>query len=71
MRKNGKLFFSAFIDDELDGFEDRVKDKPLFNAYYGRRFMQELIEQAGWKIQAFHDKDLNNYIQHYIICSLD
>jgi SAM-dependent methyltransferase len=69
--KNGKLFFSAFIDDELDGFEDRVKDRPLFNAYYGRKYMQSLIDQSGWKIQLFHDKDLSNYIQHYIVCSPD
>ena len=71
MRRNGRLFFSAFIDDELDGFEDRITDRPLLNAYYGRKYMQSLIEQAGWKIQAFHDKDPGNYIQHYIVCSLD
>ena len=69
--KNGKLFFSAFIDDELDGFEDRAKDQPLLNAYYGRKYMQSLIEQSGWKIQVFHEKDLSNYIQHYIVCSPD
>jgi SAM-dependent methyltransferase len=69
IRANGRLFFSAFIDDELDGFEDRNKDNPLMHAYYGRRYMQSLIEKAGWKMQSFHDKDLSNYIQHYIVCS--
>lgn len=69
IRKNGKLFFSAFIDDELDGFEDRVKEQPLLNAYYGRNYMESLIEQAGWKIELFHDKDPNNFIMHYIVCA--
>lgn len=68
IRKNGRLFFSAFIDDELDGFEDRLKDQPLMHAYYGRKYMQSLIEQAGWKVEVFHDKDPRNYIQHYVVC---
>lgn len=69
IRKNGKLFFSAFIDDKLDGFEDRVKERPLLNAYYGKKYMQSLIEKSGWKIDLFHDKDPNNFIQHYFVCS--
>lgn len=28
IREKGKLFFSAFIDDDLDGFEDGIKDPP-------------------------------------------
>jgi len=71
IRKNGNLFFSVFIDDGLDRFEDRVKDKPLFNAYYGRQFMRSLVEQAGWRIKFLHDKDPGNYIQHYFVCSPD
>jgi len=69
IRKTGKLFFSAFIDEELDGFEDRIKEHPLLNAYYGRKYMQSLIEEAGWRIELFHDKDPNNFIMHYFVCS--
>lgn len=69
IRKNGKLFFSAFIDDELDGFEDRVKERPLLNAYYGIKYMQSLLEKSGWRIDLLHDKDPNNFIQHYFVCS--
>jgi SAM-dependent methyltransferase len=69
IRNDGKLFFSTFIDDELDGFDDRVKGKPLLNAFYGRSYMQSLIEQSGWKVKAIYDKDPSNYIQHYIVCS--
>jgi len=69
VRPAGKLFFSAFIDDQLDGFEDRIKGEPLVNAYYGRNYMQALVASAGWKIDAFHDKDPANFIQHYLVCS--
>jgi SAM-dependent methyltransferase len=69
IRANGKLFFSAFIDEDLDDFEDRIKDKPLLNAYYGRKFMESLIEQGKWRIEGFYDKDLGNYIQHCFVCS--
>jgi SAM-dependent methyltransferase len=67
IRPAGKLFFSAFIDDGLDGFEDRIKDQPLVNAYYGN--MRSLVGTAGWKIDAFHDKDPASFIQHYLVCS--
>ncbi len=69
IRPAGKLFFSAFIDDDLDGFEDRVPDKPLFTAYYGRGYMTEMIRNSGWRIDSFNDKELHNWIQHYIVCS--
>jgi len=69
IRKDGKLFFTAFIDDDLDGFEDRIKDNPLENAYYGRKYMQSLIEQSGWRVEIVYDKDPKNFIMHYFVCS--
>jgi len=71
IRKNGRLFFSAFIDYKLDGFEDRVKDKPLEQAYYGKTYMEALIKQAGWVIQSFHENEPENFIRHYFVCSPD
>lgn len=69
IRSNGRLLFSAFIDEDLAGFEDRVKDAPLLNAYYGKTYMESLIEQTGWKTEGAFDKDEQNYIQHYFVCS--
>lgn len=69
IRDDGWLFFSAFIDDELNGFEDRVKDNPLFNAYYGRKYMESFIEQTGWRINGVFGRDSSCYIQHYFVCS--
>jgi SAM-dependent methyltransferase len=69
VRENGRLFFSAFIDEELDGFEDRVKELPLQKAYYGRRFMESLITNCGWKIEYFGVRDPDHFIQHHYLCS--
>ncbi len=69
VRQNGKLFFSAFIDEELDGFEDRIKKLPLQKAYYGRRFMESLITSCGWKIEYFGVRDPDHFIQHHYLCS--
>ncbi|MFT4928586.1 MAG: 2-polyprenyl-3-methyl-5-hydroxy-6-metoxy-1,4-benzoquinol methylase [Phenylobacterium sp.] len=73
IRPGGKLFFSTYIDDELDQldepFDDRVPGKPLQHAYYGRQYMSSLITQAGWQIEAFYDKELDKYIQHYVVCT--
>jgi len=69
IRDHGKLFFSTFIDDKLEGFDDRDKKTPLLMAYYGRNYMRSLVEQAGWNIDLFHDKDEASYIQHYLVCS--
>jgi len=69
IREEGRLFFSAFIDDDLEGFEDRAKDSPLLNAYYERRYMELIIEETGWRIEAAFDEDMSNYIQHHFVCS--
>jgi len=69
IRSRGRLFFSAFIDDALAGFEDRDKDHPLHHAYYGRLFMESLINQAGWHVEGFFEKDVPNFIQASFLCS--
>jgi len=69
VRENGRLFFSAFIDEELDGFEDRVKELPLQKAYYGQGLMESLIAKCGWKIDYFGKRDPDHFIQHHYLCS--
>ena len=69
IRDDGKLFFSAFIEEQLDGFDDRVKEHPLRKAYYGKDYMMSLIEEAGWRIEAFYDMDPDRYIREYFVCS--
>ena len=67
IRPGGKLFFSAFIDSELNGFEDRVKGSPLLHAYYGRALMESIVFEAGWKVEGFYEPE--TFIQHSFLCS--
>jgi SAM-dependent methyltransferase len=50
VRPDGFLFFSAFCDDAIDKFEDRVPGEPLLNAYYNTGYLEGLISEAGWAL---------------------
>ncbi len=63
VRPSGSLFFSAFIDPRLTGFEDRVPETPLLKAYFGLRAMNEMLEQTGWAVDSFCKMDYRLPIQ--------
>ncbi|MEO6969355.1 MAG: class I SAM-dependent methyltransferase [Chthoniobacterales bacterium] len=48
----GFLYFSAFCDDAVDEFEDRVPESPLLNAYYNGKYLEKIIREAGWELQS-------------------
>jgi 2-polyprenyl-3-methyl-5-hydroxy-6-metoxy-1,4-benzoquinol methylase len=50
---DGNLFFSAFCDDAVEQFEDRVPEKPLLNAYYSKNYLEQLIREAGWEVMSY------------------
>ncbi len=53
VRENGSLFFTAFCDDAVNEFEDRITQKPLLNAYYSRRYLEELIRAGRWRTVSY------------------
>src|SRR5262249_6926398 len=55
VKKDGGLLFSAFIDKNIDTFEDRIKDQPLSNAYYNERFLRRIISKTGWQVESLYD----------------
>jgi hypothetical protein len=69
IKNSGYLFFSAFIDNNIDSFEDRVKGHPLLNAYYNEKFMKQILLKTKWQVISVHEKEPNNYIQHHFVCS--
>lgn len=69
VRPEGRLFFSAFIDPDLDGFEDREPRRPLLNAYFGRRTMDRLLAVNGWRVDGFHAWDHERPIVDHFVCS--
>jgi hypothetical protein len=53
IREKGSLFFTAFCDDAVNQFGDRIPEKPLLNAYYNKRHLEELLRAAGWKTVSY------------------
>ena len=53
VRPGGYFLFTAFCDRLIEEFEDRVPDRPLLNAYYNPRFLEHLIDEAGWTLRSY------------------
>ena len=68
MTPDGVLVFSAFVDEQLDGFEDRVVGRSLQKAYYGARLIRDLIARTGWHIMSGHPANPDRFIQHHFAC---
>lgn len=68
VRRNGFLLFSAFIDNQIPTFEDRLKEAPLTLAYYNEGFLRRIIARNGWRVKSAHDKDLDKSIMNHFVC---
>lgn len=66
VRDDGYLFFTAFCDDEIKEFEDRVPGKPLLNAYYTIRYLEELLRGADWQLLSHKPPD--GYMMDSFLC---
>jgi SAM-dependent methyltransferase len=51
----------------IDTFKDMDPKKPLRWAVYSERFVRELIEDAGWKVESLSPPE--TFIQHHFICT--
>lgn len=69
MRDGGRLMFSAFIDERVDGFTDAVPESPLLRATYHPGLMRELLTQAGWRILSEHGPDPEHFVQASFVCA--
>jgi len=69
IRPTGSLLFTAFIDPELDGVENRNPAHPLGMVFYGRRTMEGLIREADWTLREFDPGGPKPFIQPCFICS--
>jgi 2-polyprenyl-3-methyl-5-hydroxy-6-metoxy-1,4-benzoquinol methylase len=70
VRSHGHLFFSAFCDESVGTFEDRVPERPLLNAYYNASYIGQLIEAGGWQIISYEEPSpyIANYIANSFLC---
>jgi SAM-dependent methyltransferase len=68
VRPGGALFFSAFLDDTVDSFEDRIPEHPLSHPCYAERYLRELIEANGWRVASVSPPSRELFIQHHLVC---
>lgn len=69
VRSSGKLFFSAFVDPDFDGFEDRSPAAPLEKAFFGKRTLLQMVQRAGWDVEGLYPTDPSSYIVDHLVCS--
>lgn len=46
----GRLFFTCFLDDSIDTFEDRSEARNGGMVFYNPDFLTELVESCGWRL---------------------
>lgn len=68
VRPGGALFFSAFLDDTIDTFEDRLPDRPLDWPCYSEQYMRQLVVANRWRVSSVHPPSPEHFIQHYLVC---
>ncbi len=68
IRPGGALFFSAFLDDTIGSFEDRMPDHPASHPCYSERYLRELVVANGWRVSSVHPPSREHFIQHYFVC---
>jgi hypothetical protein len=66
VRPLGYLFFTAFCDDLIPQFEDRVPEKPLHKAYYNNRYLENLINNSGWTLVSYEPP--GGYMMDSFLC---
>jgi SAM-dependent methyltransferase len=72
VRDNGRLFFSAAIEDGDFGYRERFPERPTELSVYSIDLITQLIEAAGWRMLSFAPRvpgGLPN--QETILCAPD
>jgi SAM-dependent methyltransferase len=50
----GRLYFTAFHDDAVDGFVDRVPTTPCVSCFYNPDYLVGLAEECGWVVRKIY-----------------
>jgi SAM-dependent methyltransferase len=66
IRPRGWFFFSAFCDETIVDFEDRVPGRPLLNAYYNKAYLERLIAEARWDVISYQER--GEYVMNSFLC---
>ena len=68
VKPGGALVFSAFIDNGIESFDDRVKDQPLLMAFYNEAFLAQIVADAGWRIDVRFNGWSEVVMQDLFVC---
>jgi SAM-dependent methyltransferase len=53
VRRDGKLFFSAFIDDEMaQDYREGMPEHPTLYSFYSGAHMRRLLAETGWRVES-------------------
>lgn len=66
-RAGGRLYFTAFVDEKVDGYTERIPDRPGMISTYAPETLIALVESEGWRIDAIYPK--TKLQQHAIVCT--
>jgi hypothetical protein len=62
-----RLYFTAFIDEAVDGYMEKDPDQPCHMSTYSSSLISELLLRTGWRIEAVHAPML--FQQTTFVCS--
>jgi SAM-dependent methyltransferase len=68
VRHDGALLFSAFVDNGIEAFDDRVKGHPLAAVYYNEAFLTQIISRTGWRVESVYGKKPDTVMQDLFLC---
>ena len=67
-RPEGRLLFTAFIDDEVGTFRDKDPDTPLRKAVYAEPYLRGILEKNGWRVLKSIPRRREMFVAHQLLC---
>ena len=67
-RKDGRLLFTAFIDDSVGTFRDKEPETPLRVAAYAEPHLRGIVEKNGWRVLKSIPRRREMFVAHQFLC---
>jgi SAM-dependent methyltransferase len=68
IRPQGGLFFSAFVDDTVEDFAERLPEFPGSRPTYAEPYLRRMLARNGWQVESSHPASDELFIQHHFVC---
>jgi hypothetical protein len=63
-----RLYFTAFIDDAVDGYIEKDENTPRTLSYYATDTMKTLVTREGWRVEAAYPPSPSLFQQAVFVC---